>query len=68
MTQPIDRDQAQKLAYRGPSIVEAGDVVTLTGRIGTPVRDNLHVDPPHYYDANPPGGPESFTLDLEEDA
>lgn len=67
MTHSRDRDQDQKQAYLGPSIVEAGDVVALTGRIGTPVRDNLHVDPPHYYDANPPGGPENFTLDLEED-
>jgi hypothetical protein len=41
-----------KQRYRGPDIVEMGDVESITTSDGTPVRDNPHQEPPTYYDAS----------------
>lgn len=43
----------RRMTYRRPELVNVGHVTEVTGAVGTPVRDNIHNDTPHYHNANP---------------
>lgn len=43
-----------KQRYRGPEIVDAGDVRTVTTAGSAPVRDNPGIDPADWDNPNPP--------------
>jgi hypothetical protein len=58
------KSPAPKQRYRGPEVVDMGDVAATTTNMGAPVRDNPGIDPPTYYNANPPEGAAHDEVDL----
>jgi hypothetical protein len=58
------KSPAPKQRYRGPEVVDVGDVAATTTNLGAPVRDNPNIDPPTYYNANPAALDEQDEVDL----